>query len=522
MPAYIQNRMEVEQQIVVMNKQDGWSLRALARHFAISRNMVRRIIRKHEKLRDHGHDILLGERQVPPMKRGSKLDPYEENIKKLLEKYPHITGERIFEELRVIGYDGGVSILRDRLRTLRPQPKKTPIVRFETVPGLQGQMDWSPYTIKFIKTGKTTVQCFSYILGFSRRHFIDFTPRRDFFTLIRRHQDAFAYFNGAPAQCLYDSEKTVVLRWEAGKPIINPAFADFSTHYRIRPIICQRRHPETKGKVERPFQYVEGNLLSGREFQDIEDLRACARWWMKEKSDMHRHETTGRSPLELFMEKEASALTPLPLHPYDSAEVALRVCDLEGYIEFETNRYPVPYEHVADILTMKATENEILVYSPELNLIVRHERLPAGSRSALDGASIHGIKTNRYGLDTVRQQFIELDAAAEEFLRGIMLVHSKNPGFHARYILHLKERYHSDDIGRALAHACLYHAYDCKAVERILTAKAAPRTLEAIRNKRASEQLRAALPEIKQRPLEDYEVLFTNKKQSEDNHEGES
>ncbi len=234
MPAYIHNRKEVEQQIVVMNKQDGWSLRALTRHFGISRNMVRRIIRKHEKLRDHGPDILLGGRQVRPERRGSKLDPYEGNIKRLLEKYPHITGERLFEELRVVGYD------------------------------------------------------------------------------------AFAYFNGTPAQCLYDSEKTVVLRWEAGKPVINPAFADFSTHYRIRPVICQRRHPETKGKVERPFQYVEGNLLSGREFQDIEDLRACARWWMKEKSDMHRHETTGRPP-EAGLNPGATIIFLQFIHPAGGA-----------------------------------------------------------------------------------------------------------------------------------------------------------------------------------------------------------
>jgi len=376
-------------------------------------------------------------------------------------------------------------------------------------------MDWSPYTIKFIKTGKTTVECFSYILGFSRRHFIDFTPRRDFFTLIRRHQDAFSHFNGTPAQCLYDSEKTVVLRWEAGRPVINPAFSSFTTHYRIRPIICQRRRPETKGKIERPFQYVEGNLLCGREFQDIEDLRACARWWMREKSDMHRHETTGRPPLELFMEEELSALTPLPLHPYDSAEVALRVCDLEGYIEFETNRYPVPYEHVADILTMKATEQEILIYSPELDLIVRHERARAGMKIVLDSWSIHGVKTARYGLEPVRHQFVELGDDAEEFLRGIQLAHSKNPGFHARYILHLKEHYHSDDINRALGHACRYHAYDCKAVERILAVKAEPRTLESIRNERAAEQLRAALPKIKQRPLKEYHVLLTPKNNEE-------
>jgi len=517
MVIFIQSRQELEQRLVIMKTQEGWSIRALARHFAISRNMVRRILKNHDNLRDQGHDILLTDRRARPTQRSGKLDPFEETLKRLLEKYPRITGQRLFEELRDAGYDGGISILRDRLRRLRPTPKKTPVIRFETGPGLQGQMDWSPYTIKFLKTGKATVQCFSYILGFSRRHFIDFTPRRDFFTLIRRHQDAFSHFTGTPAQCLYDSEKTVVLRWEAGRPVINPAFSGFATHYRIRPIICRRGRAETKGKIERPFQYVEGNLLCGREFQDLDDLRACARWWMREKSDIHRHETTGRPPLELFLEQELPALTGLPLHPYDCAEVALRVCDLEGCIEFETNRYPVPYEHVADILTMKATEHEILIYSPELDLIVRHERAPAGAKLSLDGAAVHGVKTIRYGLEPVREQFLKLGEDAGEFLRGLQLTHSKNPGFHARYILHLKERYHSDDINRALGHACRYHAYDCKAVERILATKARPRTLEAIRNERAAEQLRAALPKINQRSLADYSVLFTLPNHPEDN-----
>ncbi|MBV5276986.1 hypothetical protein JZU56_04015, partial [bacterium] len=179
-------------------------------------------------------------------------------------------------------------------------------------------------------------------------------------------------------------------------------------------------------------QYVEGNLLCGREFQDLEDLRACARWWMLEKSDLHLHETTGRPPLELFLEQEQAALTPLPVHPYDSAEVGLRVCNLDGYIDYETNRYPVPYEHVTDILTMKVTEHEVMIYSPI-----------------------------RYGLEPVQVQFMELGEHSEEFLRGLKNSQPKNSGFHARYILHLKERYNCDDINSALGHACRYHAFDC-------------------------------------------------------------
>ena len=45
--------------------------------------------------------------------------------------------------------------------------------------------------------------------------------------------------------------------------------------------------------------------------------------------------------MELFVEQEVQALRPLPSHAYDTGEVALRVCDIEGYLAFETNRYPI-------------------------------------------------------------------------------------------------------------------------------------------------------------------------------------
>ena len=129
---------------------------------------------------------------------------------------------------------------------------------------------------------------------------------------------------GSRPTCLYDDEKTVVLRWEAGQPIYNPSFIAFITHYHCRPIACLPGRPETKGKIEAPFQYVEKNLLNGRKFRDMEDFRETARWWLSNRSDVHKHDTTGRSPLELFLEEEQAALTALPGHPYDTAEVALQ------------------------------------------------------------------------------------------------------------------------------------------------------------------------------------------------------
>lgn len=501
---YVRNREELDHQIITLHA-DGWPIRKLTRHFCMSRNTIRRILRKNKSRRNHGHDVL-SERSKKPRK--SKLTAYLPLMKDLLEKFPDITGVRMFEELADAGFDGGKTIVMDRLKQMRPSPKREPVVRFETDPGEQGQMDWSPYTIPFVKTGKITVQCFSYILGYSRRQYIDFTMNHNFFTLIRRHIDAFEYFGGAPHSCLYDNEKTVVLRWEAGRPLYNPAFIAFITHYCCKPRACKPRTPRTKGKVEAPFQYVCQNLLNGRLFQDLEDLRITARWWLKEKSDLHIHDTTRRAPLELFMMDEQKALFPLPKHPYDVSEVALRVCRLDGFLEHETNLYSVPYEHVADILTLKAGEYEICIYTPELELIARHERIPAGAGKKVENPEHRKNKKVRYGLEPVKDSFLMLGDSAEAFLTGLKERHPRNCGFHARSILAMKEHYHVDDIHRALAHAIRYYAFEAASIERILKARAPKRTLESIRNQNAGVFLEKSLPPVKQRSLDEYAQLI--------------
>lgn len=504
MATIFHSREEFEQEIILLSR-DGKSIRFLSRTFEISRNTVRRILREHAASRASEHEIIPVRRT-----RTSKLDAFSRQISDQLEKFPTITAQRVFEELAKEGYDGGLSILRDHLRKIRVVSKE-PVIRFETGPGRQGQMDWSPYKIPFTRSGKAEVQCFSYILGHSRRQFIDFSPRHDFFTLIRRHQEAFEYFNGVPAECLYDNEKTVVLRWEAGKPVLNPAFTAFITHYNCRPIACKPGRPQTKGKVEAPFKYIEGNLLCGRNFQDIEDLRATARWWLENVSDLHVHNTTRRAPIELFNAEEQSALQPLPGFPYDSSEVRLAVCNGESLVTFETNRYSVPTGYIGDILSIKASEREIRIYSHDLKLLAIHQRRQMGENALVEEPSHHRTKREKYGLEPVREAFVNLGEAAGDFLAGLLNKNPRNIGFQVRHILNLKAQFNSNDIHSALMHAMRYNAYDAKAVERILLVKAQPRTLESIRNEKARQNLAQALPPIKQRPLSEYGELFQSK-----------
>ena len=486
---------------------EGWSIRRICRHYGISRNRVRRMLRTAQARRTESAPVL--PRLKPPQQRASKLDEFVPAMKVLLEKYPKITGVRMLEELRVQGYQGGLSVLRALLKQLRPEPRDKSVIRFETDPGEQGQMDWSPYKIPFSRTGKAEVLCFSYILGFSRRQYVDFTLTRDFHTLIRRHRDAFEYFGGVPLQCLYDSEKTVVLRWEGGQPVFNPSYIDFITHYRCRPIACQRKHPQTKGKIERPFQYVEGNLLNARTPVDFEDLQALKKWWLREKSDTHIHDTTHRAPLELFMAEERSCLQPLPTQPYDCSEVVFRICPSDAFIEFETNLYSVPFGHMGEIVSVKATEQEIFVYSPYLDLLGHHPRHPDGAHRKEESPQHRTCASLRYGVEPVRQAFELIGDAAQQYLAGLMKKHPRGVGLHARTILQLKERYCTDDINRALTRALGYYAFDAASIERILKATATQRTLESQRNEKARDALARTIPRIKQRNLDEYSTMLT-------------
>ncbi len=116
-------------------------------------------------------------------------------------------------------------------------------------------------------------------------------------------------------------------------------FTAFITHYQCKPIACQQGRPETKGKIEAPFQYVEGNLLGGRDFQDLENLSPEHGGGSKRGPIYISTTRPGTLPLELFSQE---TLQPLPHHPYDSSEVALRVCGPDGFIEFNTDHYPSP------------------------------------------------------------------------------------------------------------------------------------------------------------------------------------
>jgi len=478
----------------------GWSMRRIASELQMSRNTAKRVMARVTRAREEGHSAL------PParVRRASVLDVHNDAIVDLLDRYPDITAVRLHEELTAKGFEGGYTIVKQELRRRRPEPKKEPVQRFETGPGVQGQQDWSPYTIPFTVSGEQQVQCFSFILGFSRRQFIHFTERQDFYALIRQHVATAEHYGGMPEEVLYDNQGTIVLRREAGKPIYQPAFLAFATHYGFRPHALPPRCPELKGKIERPFQYVEGNCLNARTFRDLAHLNEHAAWWMANVSDTHKHDTTGERPIARFA-REKDHLQPLPNRPYDTAEVGYRVVTDSGFVTWQGAPYAVPWVHVLDLVVVRATDTEIIVHADDLRVVARHPRQPRGHVEPVGVAEYHPPRRARHDVDALVAKLGELGDEAVAFGVGVCKG-QRTRGQHIAEVLALRERYDADDLLKALDRAVRYRAFDARVVARILEASATPRVLPDSGELASQKRLRDDVPggQVTARPMQAY------------------
>ena len=212
---------------IISRWRSGSSIRKIAREMGLARNTVSGVLEEIEAQRT-GHE------GSPIRRRRSRLDLFEPIIQELLGRYPDLTAVRLLEELRDRGFTGGYTLVRRRLGVLRPRRAPSPVVRFETAPGVQAQMDYAVYELDFTSEGRRRVNLFSYILGYSRRQYLRFVETQDTTTTLREHVRAFEHLGGAAATCLYDNMKVVVTGYEDDVPVYNSRFLAFATHYGFR------------------------------------------------------------------------------------------------------------------------------------------------------------------------------------------------------------------------------------------------------------------------------------------------
>lgn len=476
MTAEWKRREELEHRIVMLARA-GTSRRAIARAVGVSRNTVRGVLRAQAARRQEEHSALAAPPHHAP--RPKKIDAFAARVTELLARYADITAQRVFEILRTEGFSGGYTAVKEHMVKVRPPKKPEPsLTAPEYGPGEMAESDWSPYSIDFTATGRAVVQAFSYVLVYSPRKCWSLYLSNDLHALMDGHEHAFARFRGCAHRCTYDSQKPVVLRWEGQQPIYNPRFLAFAAHYEFRPRAV-RGDPNAKPRTERSFWELERSFLNGRSFRDLDDMRAQLAVWHDQVVDVRRRRGDGGTSLDRFA-LEQPALVPLPGHPYDTARVAYRVCSIDGFVEWQGNRYAVPYDHVTDILPVRITQKELFVYAADLTCIATHELAAKGAGKKLDPAGLHPAPQHQSAvdLDQLAAAFVAMGDGGAAFFRAMSAGKPRVWGHQARAILVLRARYDTRDLDRALAHAVRYGAFEHRAVERILEARSAPRTLD--------------------------------------------
>lgn len=293
--------------------EQGTSKSALARQLGVHRDTIHRWIRDGELDRDlDGEPVRYGPRRPA----ATKLDAYKPIVEARLAAYPQLSAVRLLEEIRASGYTGGYSQLKAAVRQLRPVPPPEPVVRFETPPGRQGQVDFAEFRFPWGKRYALLV-----VLGYSRLLWCRFGPRQDMRTLLTGLEEAFLAFGGVPQELLFDQMKAVItrdLRLQGGALVRNLEFLRFAHHWGFTPRACRPYRAQTKGKVERPVRYVRENLVYGRTFLNDGDLAQQCTDWLTRVANARVHGTTHEPPGARFDRDERAQLQSLPARRYTS------------------------------------------------------------------------------------------------------------------------------------------------------------------------------------------------------------
>jgi len=295
--------------------------------------------------------------------RAVSLTAYAELIGKRFGEVGY-NAEVMHRELREAGYEGSYVSVQRFVRPLRAaaQPEQA-TARFETAPGVQAQVDWGLIGV-WIGEQKIKVHLFVMVLGYSRRIFVRAYEHEKLGNLLEGHAAAFAHFGGRTETILYDNPRTIV-NWKdeaTGQVEWNRRFKDRMDFYGVDIRLCRYYRAQTKGKVESGVKYVKRNALAGRRFESFEALNAWLDQWCRTIADERIHGTTHERPCERFERDERVKMIPTETRPpsRECGSVQRRVSS-DGFVEVETNRYPVPYAWCRGQAEVQLTESEVRI-----------------------------------------------------------------------------------------------------------------------------------------------------------------
>lgn len=248
------------------------------------------------------------------------------------------------------------------------------VVRYETPPGKQAQLDWKESILFETKDGEqVVVNVAVLLLSYSRFRAFHLSVSKSQRVLLSFLTEAFEAFGGVPDEIVTDNMKTVMdearTEYSAGK--VNPKFDQFAKDFgfKVRPCIAGR--PRTKGKVETTMKLLDeihayqGQLTLEELHQFVQDL--CNR------INHEMHQGTGKIPIFEFR-KEKNLLHQLPTEKVrDSYRIkhTLVKVNASNMISYKSNQYSVPAKYRGKKVGLQVYDDQLWIYY-NTELIAQH------------------------------------------------------------------------------------------------------------------------------------------------------
>ncbi len=388
--------VEIWAEIRRMRLVEGKGIREIARLTGHDRNTVRRALRRS------------GPPRYERAQRSSKLDPFKEEIHRLLRSDPSLPGKRIRELISESGYAGGKTILDDYLREVRPlfAPKRT-YQRTSYRPGELCQFDlFEPREEIPVGYGQTrrgwVVTC---CLGFSRAGAGALVFSKEAPELLWGMSHCLRRLGGLPETVVWDREGAIAPRGRPSEP-----FLGFCGALPVGWLICEAGDAEAKGLLERRHGFMRTNFEPGRPIASPDHYQAELDAW-NERVDWRTHRGIRAVPAKrLAVERER--MRPLPAKmPETDRRFTIRVPH-QPYLRFDTNDYSLEPRFAGRRVEVRASQREITAVALDSGeLAARHGRTFAKHLTITDPAhqaALDALRGGRGGPD-VEVQLRPLD-----------------------------------------------------------------------------------------------------------------
>jgi transposase len=365
----------------------GLSQREIRRRTGLHRDTIRRALNSSD----------------PPVYRraptGSKLDPFKDEIHRLLHEDPRLPGVRIRELLEPLGCTASKTVVDDYVREVRPLfvPPARTFQRTVYRPGEICQFDvWRPREEIPVGHGQTrrgwvVVAC----LGYSRAGagvLVFSTQTED---LLAGIAGCLERLGALPRTLVWDRQAGI--HGHGGRP--SEAFAAFCGQLRVGWRFCEPADPQAKGIVERLQGYAETNFERGRRFANELDFQDQLDAWFQ-KVNVRTHKTLRARPVDRLAD-ELEVMAPLPTVMPDCARRWVTRVAPDPHLRVDTNDYSLDPLLVGRRVEVRVDQRTVTAVALDTGEVAcRHARVFARRRTITALEHARALRAGRQRADT--------------------------------------------------------------------------------------------------------------------------